>query len=50
MLFILSLGLKEEVEGCSVHLMCLEEGDLVQKNRKKELSKEAATKKKILKG
>jgi len=31
MLFILSLGLKGEVEGCSVLSMCQEEGDLVQK-------------------
>lgn len=35
MLFILCLCLKGEVEGCSVLLMCQEEGDLVQKIEKK---------------
>lgn len=40
MLFILSLCLKGEVEGCSVVLMCREEGDLVQKTKKKNFQKE----------
>lgn len=38
MLFILCLCLKGEVEGCSVLLMCQEEGDLVQKMEKKKTS------------
>lgn len=42
MLLILSLCLKGEVEGCSVLLMGQEEGDLIQKTEKNDLSKAVA--------